>query len=58
MTKKEAKEIKGEIIEKEGCLEGAGITIDGLVKLDDVLTIINHHISEKEIANDKSREIY
>ena len=48
MTNKEAIEIKEEIIKKEGSIEGAGIHIGGVVKLEDVLRIINQHINDKE----------
>lgn len=48
MTREEAVEIKGEILKKEGEIKAAGIIIDGVVKLEDVLTIINQHISKEQ----------
>ncbi len=49
MTREEAVEIKGEMLKKEGNLVLGNRTIlDGLVKLNDMLAIIDKHISEKE----------
>ena len=48
MTTEEATKIKGEILEKEGSLKVGTLTFDKLVKIDDVLAIINKHISGKD----------
>ena len=48
MTNEEATKIKNEILAKEGSLKVGTLTFDKLVKIDDVLAIINSHISGKD----------
>lgn len=48
MTKEEAIIIKGEILEKEGSIRIATLTLDGFVRLEDVLQIINKHIGKEK----------
>lgn len=49
MTREEAINIKGEILKKEGSVHiGSAITIDGVVRIKDMLDIINKHIAESE----------
>lgn len=48
MTNEEATKIKSEILAKEGSLKVGTLTFDKLVKIDDVIEIINRHINGKE----------
>lgn len=49
MTKEEAVKIKDEILRKEGSVDICNtLKIDGVVRIQDVLNIINEHIEESK----------
>ena len=49
MTKEEAREIKEEILKKEGTVSIHGtIYVDGVIMIEDVLKIITEHTDESE----------
>lgn len=50
MTRKEAINIKDEILRKEGSIDICNvIKLDGVVLINDVLNIINEHIEEDKV---------